>query len=208
MTDLQTFIAAAKEKWAIARCEKEPLIAQLSVLRDFTNALHSGRSASLAEARRDDAAELKKTEKKVHLLVNAAIHDTSFEELLRSNPTLVSMPTLPDALAEALGSALKPLLRPDRAWETRIVAEALSLGWQLWAVECEVKLTEVGHMHQVLSDKLWPKAILLWVEDADSIPKEGFWKGRWIFISPDGSFKSEISVYHPRVFPLFPPSGR
>ncbi len=167
-----------QKRWKIAHDSAQSRLLQLSLLRELAIHIHFKKSSSLATGCQDDARLLEQLELQVIACRNLKKFPPSLLELLEKESLAVS----PASKTELPRPLFKWISREkwdrfDRRWESAIAAEALRASWRIWSIEASVAIRSVEKWDQSLRKKLWPKAIVLFMEFAGT--QKNQWVGRW-----------------------------
>lgn len=133
-----------------------------AVLRDLVRQLHTQKSRSLAEGRKEEVIPIHRIEQSIESIYRAgAGGKKNLKALLDEYPAEEASPEAPLSLPSALTSKISAsaLERYDRKWEKRIAASAVELGWKFWSLECWVTIRGVEIFNQALADRVWPRII-------------------------------------------------
>lgn len=208
------FMKDLEKRWKEARKSPMSPLLRLGILRDLRFLCHAHLSllsaghnpkADFADAERIQALNHRVAE--IQKLLEKSILRKSFTgsltELLsdpQESPWESGTAKKEKDLLKKLGKIfdISKLERYDRKWEFLIAKEAVRSQCQFWAYETgfkseQIKLVE--KVHQTICNRLWPKAIVLFVETA-SPPGKGtsseenlepswpIWYGRWWIATP------------------------
>lgn len=206
--ELQNVIESQEEKWRHCEGQAECTLLRLAILREIMREIHAQKSRSLAKGQRDLSKNLRSWEARLTELRSQPKLEGPLTELVTGKSELRKRTRL---LPEALYNAIprEKLERYDRQWEATLAAEACTLGWRFWSLEAWVEITLAEEWHQRLNDQVWPSALVLYTESAESTPPVGrgtarppstalssdmaVWHGRWILIA-DPRFKSPAEM--------------
>jgi hypothetical protein len=209
--ELARVVASQSERWR--HCDSSPFagLLRLSILRELMRELHAQKSRSLAAGQREGARALKIWENRLTELRSHPKLEGDLSDLVCGRGDARKRTRL---LPEALYSAIPrdKLDRYDRQWETAIAAEACSMGWRFWSLEAWIEITLAEEWNRRLQDQLWPSALVLFAESAESssasgsrkaqppstavaplgaasaeggplTPETALWRGRWILVA-------------------------
>jgi len=203
-------------QWNAVQEHKAVCLLRLALLRDFARKLHAERSTCMTTGNAPRTHEIEALEKRLAELraEPKTLRLENDPEALLKKPKGTS-PTSPKKAAPPLPAGLpsdltsEKLLRYDRAWELALSLEALSLKWNFWQLEAPIRLEEAESFHNSLTQLLWPKAIVLFVEGSQKKAPEGAWIGRWIGIVEDFQNLEKVTLTPlPGLLPNIHPSFR
>ncbi len=168
-------------------------IDRLLLLREICVSAHSLRSKPPSTGW--SHAELCQLEENLLNLRRTSLPSSKLAELIASHSAA------PDDPAEALPLPREPdFNRPDRAWESSIVREALRQGWDLVELTARLPLDQVARFHEKLTKEA--RAYLFVEAASPPAPPPGSWRGRWYFVVPPGTPTPGIGLAE-RDFGLF-----
>lgn len=171
---------------------------RLSLLRNFVHQIHTKRSEMMAAAENPDLTELTRCEE----YLNQAFARLELDELSLENVIDLSLKgkvdpnfRLPKPVIKKSALESKPYLnlifnperlsRPDRYWELEIALEANQVRWNFEVLGATCEVHEVERFSRLLSERLWPDAVVLFVESggltAANTNKSDliYWRGKW-----------------------------
>ncbi|MCC7440408.1 MAG: hypothetical protein IT285_02175 [Bdellovibrionales bacterium] len=188
-------LAEAEPLWSEAGRSQHPRLLRLVLLRDLVRTLHAERSRLMSVHQPGRAEALSELEPLLESLRPDALVEVTLTALVTLKLGLKRQkarpPEIPDSLAARLGAG--KLNRYDRLWEGEIAVEGQLQGWNFWNLDAWVEITRAEQFHQALGQRLWPVAVVLFVEAApveeanpgvESDPPR--WRGRWYLVArPD-----------------------
>jgi hypothetical protein len=196
---LRTVIESQAERWRHCEGQPECTLLRLAILRELMRELHAQKSRSLATGKRDQVQNLRAWENRLVELRGHTRLEGDLIELITGNAEgRKRTRLLPEALFANI--AREKLERYDRVWESTLAAEACALGWQFWSLEAWIEITLAEEWNRKLNDQLWPSALVLFAESAESGPPKppshqhvAIWRGRWI-LAANPRFKSPADM--------------
>jgi hypothetical protein len=206
--ELQNVIESQADRWRHCEGQADSTLLRLSILREVMRELHAQKSRCLAKGQRDMAKNLRAWENRLTELRSQPKLEGDLSELVLGKSELRKRTRL---LPEALYGAIprEKLERYDRQWESNLAAEACALGWRFWSLEAWVEITLAEEWNRRLNDQIWPSALVLYTESAESTPPIGkgtarppstavstdmaVWRGRWILVA-DPRFKTPAEM--------------
>lgn len=185
---IEKIIAHENEKWKECTNLPETTLLRLSILRTLVQNLHTEKSRCLATGLKADAQLIRTWENHLELLQKSSkLTGELFETIQQSKDVPKKNRVIPEALFQRLNR--EKFERYDRKWEAVLVAEAMSLNWQVWTLEAWVNIPLIKEWDVYFTQKLWPQGIVLFVEsaeeqviDSQNHSEKNCWRGRWVVV--------------------------
>jgi len=203
--------------WKETAALPDKAVLRLAILRDLSRRLHAERSMHLAQGKIPQGQTLEQVEAQLAAM-RGVPELIAGDDLTRALATKLSpepaRANLPEALAVIVPRA--KLERYDRHWEAFIAAEAFARGWAIWELDATIQIAKAEAFHKHLSQLLWPKGVILYVESLPVQPAgsgEGsVWSGRWLLVSMVGLKPEHLEIERSPGIPIgssiSPPSWR
>lgn len=184
--------------WRETQASRETRLLRIALLRRFVLAIHARRSGFLAANDSAGADLLARLELFIESsFARQPLESLTLDELVQAGMKSATpggaesdqqglSVTLPKELLQWLDPA--KLARKDRRWEKALAVEAFRKGWSFWQWVVDVEIHQIESWASALSDGLWPRGILLYVEtdgfiDVDEAnPSLAYWRGRWLMV--------------------------
>lgn len=182
----EQLIERSSHLWKQIEGSSEANLLKIAILRDLYRALHARKSQCLAKGAKEDARALNAWEARLTELKSAAQLSGELIDLIQSaEPVKKRTRLLPESLFSIVPR--EKLERYDRAWELSLAAEGFALGWKLWSLKAWVEIPSIERWNSMLSEQLWPNALVLFVESAGFIesgdPDRALWQGDWLLLA-------------------------
>jgi len=196
-SSIESELELAFEKWRDCQDLDTPTLLRLVVLREMIHLLHAEKSRCLACGKRQEAQALRVLEERLEALRDQPTLDGDIRQWCFSDKPIPAgrrHRLVPDNLVTRIGR--DKFDRYDRKWESAIAAEAAQAGWGFWTLEAWVEVSQVEPWAALLTQRLWPHGLILFVENAcNPSIMERYWQGRWyVALAPHYRHPDELAL--------------
>ena len=164
-------------------------ILRIALMRELSRSLHTLRSECLALGEDGQAQDILRREEFLsQRFMEIPAQNLPLRQVYARSAagraekrTPEAPPELPAELTAVLDES--KLTRPDRRWEAFLAYEAFTRKWTFWTFECWVEVEKVESFAREISDALWPRGVVLFIESSGFHRGEpALWRGKWYLI--------------------------
>lgn len=159
--------ADLKALWTHVEKKPESRVLHVELLRRLMEKIHVQKSKALAQADQHGYQQLEATEHEIPLRVQKEFA-----------PDLARLKAVSSDFTNSISK------RVDSLFLQSMVSRGLDLGWHVWALEVEIPLRAVESYHHELVKRVYPEAVVLFVEPGKRERKSALdWVGRWYLLT-------------------------